>query len=71
MVPDPTDAGRRHIVKRFFGTGLIFGGVVILSVNVGPLDQVVASVTSSHGVHLSDLVGTAVVAAGTAILWRN
>jgi len=45
--------------------------VLILSINVGPLEQVVASVTYTHGVHLSDLVGAAAVAAGTAILWRN
>ena len=58
-------------MKRYLGTGLIFVGVLILSINVGPLDQVVASVTHTHGVHLSDLVGAATVAVGTAILWRS
>ena len=58
-------------MKRFLGAGLIFAGVLILSINVGPLEQVVASVTYTHGVHLSDLVGAAAVAAGTAILWRS
>lgn len=58
-------------VKRFLAAGLIAAGVLILSVNVGPLDQVIASVTYTHGVHLSDLVGAGLVALGTAILWRN
>jgi hypothetical protein len=57
-------------VRRYLGASLIFAGVLVLSINVGPLEQVVASVTYTHGVHLSDLVGGAAVAAGTAILWR-
>lgn len=58
-------------MRRYLGASLIFAGVLILTVNVGELDRVVAAVTYSHGVHLSDLVGAAVVAVGTAILWRR
>jgi hypothetical protein len=43
---------------------------VILVVDVTPLDSVVVfSVSYSHGVHLSDVIGGAVVVAGIAALW--
>ena len=58
-------------MRRYLGASLIVAGVLILTVNVGELDRVVAAVTYSHGVHLSDLVGAAVVAVGAAILWRR
>jgi hypothetical protein len=57
-------------VRRYLAVVLIVLGCLTLTVDVTRLDGVVFSVTSTHGVHISDIVGAASVAVGTALLWR-
>jgi len=38
--------------------------------DVTSLDTVVLSVSSAHGIHLSDLIGAALVAAVIGALWK-
>jgi hypothetical protein len=56
-------------MQRLLGALFIVLGCVILVWDVSSLDIVVLSVSSSHGIHLSDVIGAAFVAAGIAILW--
>jgi hypothetical protein len=42
---------------------------VVLIINVPYLDVTVVSVTSQHGVELSDLIGAAALLAGVVTLW--
>ena len=50
-------------MRRLLGALVIVVGCVILVVDVTSIDVVVFSVSSSHGIHLSDLIrGTAVLA---------
>jgi hypothetical protein len=56
-------------MARSLGALLIVVGCVILVVDVTSIDVVVLSVSSSHGIHLSDLIGAAAVLAGIAALW--
>jgi hypothetical protein len=56
-------------MRRPLGALLIVLGCVILVWDVTSLDTVVLSVSSTHGIHFSDLIGAAFVAAGIAILW--
>jgi hypothetical protein len=43
-----------------------------VGLNIRPgLDPVVLSVTQSHGVHLSDLVGSAIVFVGAWLIWNR
>ncbi|MEP6909975.1 MAG: hypothetical protein ABI896_06025 [Actinomycetota bacterium] len=59
----------RAMVQRLLGAALVIVGCLILVVDATRLDVVVLSLTRKHGLHLSDLLGTAAVAAGVAILW--
>jgi hypothetical protein len=52
------------------GAALVVLGCVILIVDLSFDDVVVLSVSSGHGIHLSDLTGGAFVIAGIAALWR-
>jgi hypothetical protein len=56
-------------MRRLLGALLIVVGCVILVVDVTSIDVVVFSVSSSHGIHLSDLIGGTAVLAGIASLW--
>jgi hypothetical protein len=56
-------------MRRLAGAVLIVLGCVVLIVDVSSFDVVVFSVSSTHGLHLSDLIGGAAVAAGIAALW--
>jgi hypothetical protein len=56
-------------MRRPLGALLIVLGCLILVWDVTSLDIVVLSVSSSHGIHVSDLIGAAFVAAGIAVLW--
>jgi hypothetical protein len=57
-------------MRRAAGAALILGGCFVLIVEVRVLDQVIASVSWSRGVHVSDLVGLLLVIVGTALVWR-
>jgi hypothetical protein len=56
-------------MRRPYGALLIVLGCAILVWDVTSLDAVVLSVSHSHGIHLSDLIGGASVVAGIAVLW--
>jgi hypothetical protein len=56
-------------MQRSLGALLIVLGCVTLIVDLTSFDVVVLSVSPAHGLHLSDLIGTAAVAAGIAALW--
>jgi hypothetical protein len=44
----------------------------VVGLNIRPvLDPVVLTVTENHGVHLSDLVGSAIVFAGAWFVWNR
>jgi hypothetical protein len=56
-------------MRRWLSALFIVLGCVILVVDVSSVDVVVWSVSSSHGIHLSDFIGAALVAAGITTLW--
>jgi hypothetical protein len=51
------------------GVALVLLGLVVIGLNVRGLDDVVVTFSSSHGVHLSDAVGAAMVCIGTWLVW--
>ena len=51
------------------GTLAIVTGVVVLGLDVTRFDSVVETLSPSHGLHLSDVVGTALVGFGIALMW--
>jgi hypothetical protein len=57
-------------VRRPAGAALILVGCFVLAVEIPDLDRIVASFSWDRGVHVSDLVGFALVIAGVALLWR-
>jgi hypothetical protein len=59
----------RPLSQRLTGLLLIAVGCFILVVDVPYLDIVIWSVTSSEGLHLSDVLGAAAVVAGITALW--
>jgi hypothetical protein len=56
-------------MRRLLGALLVILGCVILIVDVSSIDVVVFSLSASHGIHVSDLIGGAAVAAGIVTLW--
>jgi hypothetical protein len=51
------------------GVAAIFVGVVIVGFNPNRFDTVVMDLPRGHGIHLHDLIGLALVALGTVVLW--
>jgi hypothetical protein len=68
FVESPNWRGTPALTK-LIGLLLIAGGYSILVVDVPYLDGVMWSVTSSEGLHLSDVIAAAAVVAGIAALW--
>ena len=56
---------------RLLATAIVFLGALVLGVDVGA-DRVILEIAirGNHGVHISDVVGTALLIVGVAILWR-
>ena len=50
---------------------LIAAGYLVLVLDVPSLEQTVLSVTASHGVELSDVVGAVTIACGVALIWHR
>lgn len=59
----------RARVQRILGAALVAVGCGILVVDISGVDVVVLSVSRTHGVHLSDVVGAVLVVAGVGVLW--
>jgi hypothetical protein len=58
--------------RGIFGLFLIGVGLMLVALNVRPsLEPVVLALTANHGVHLTDLVGAAVVYLGAALIWTR
>jgi len=47
----------------------IFAGAVLVAFSPNRWDHVVLVLPRGHGIHLHDLLGMAVVALGTVVLW--
>ena len=45
-------------------------GTIIVGFSPARWDTVILVLPRSHGIHIHDLVGTTLVALGTALLWR-
>jgi hypothetical protein len=56
-------------MRRLLGTLLVVLGCAILIVDVSSIDVVAFSLSASHGIHVSDLIGGAAVVAGIVTLW--
>jgi hypothetical protein len=56
-------------LQGLLGAALVAVGCAVLVVDVSSFDAVVLSVSKSHGLHLSDLLGGAAVVLGVAVLW--
>jgi hypothetical protein len=57
------------VIPRLVGAAFIIVGCAIMVIDVPHLDVVVWSVTSTEGLHLSDLIGGAAVIAAIVTLW--
>jgi energy-converting hydrogenase Eha subunit E len=58
-------------LSRPAGAALIALGTIIVGFNPARWDTVILVLPRSHGVHVHDLVGTALVVLGTVLLWRS
>ena len=58
-------------MRRWIGLVLIGAGYLVLVLDVPSLEQTVLSVTASHGVELSDVVGAVTIACGVALIWHR
>jgi hypothetical protein len=58
-------------MRRWFGLVLIFAGYLALTLALPGLGATVLSVTPTHGVELSDILGGAAISAGVAFIWRR
>jgi hypothetical protein len=54
------------------GLALILLGLAVVGLNVREsLDPVVLSLSASHGIHLTDPLGSAIVFAGAWLVWTR
>jgi hypothetical protein len=54
------------------GLALIALGLAVVGLNIRPtLDPVLFSFSSSHGIHLSDVVGSAIAFLGAWFVWNR
>jgi hypothetical protein len=56
-------------VRRWFGASFVVLGFAVLVIDVPYLDVTVLSLTSMHGVELTDLIGAAALLVGIIALW--
>lgn len=49
----------------------IFVGTAIVGFDPNRLDRVLFVLPRGHGIHLHDVIGTALVTLGTIVLWRS
>jgi hypothetical protein len=58
-------------MRRWFGLILLAAGYLVLVLDVPGLEQTVLSLTRSHGVEASDLVGGVLIASGVVAIWHG
>ena len=49
----------------------IFVGTAIVGFDPQHIDRVILVLPREHGIHLHDVIGTALVTLGTVVLWRS
>jgi hypothetical protein len=54
---------------RVLGALTIVTGVVVLGLDVTRFDSVVETLSPNHGLHLSDVLGSALVGIGILLMW--
>jgi len=60
---------RLRALLRVMGVAAIVAGTVIVGFSPNRWDVVIATLPRGHGVHSTDVIGTAFVALGIAVLW--
>jgi hypothetical protein len=66
-------AGARHLAvagEQDPGHVGILAGAILIGFNPSRWDVVVAALPHGHGIHVRDLVGMALIAAGSLVLWH-
>jgi hypothetical protein len=58
-------------MQRSLGLFLILAGYLALTLTLPGLDSTVLSVTPTHGVEVSDVVGGVAIAVGVAAIWQR
>jgi hypothetical protein len=56
---------------RLVGVAAIVVGTAVVGFSPNRWDVVVATLPRGHGIHLNDILGTALIALGIALLWRR
>jgi hypothetical protein len=56
-------------MRRLVGVVSIIVGTAVVGFSPNRWDVVVTALPRGHGVHLNDILGAALVALGTALLW--
>jgi hypothetical protein len=56
-------------VRRWLGASFVILGFAVLVIDVPYLDVTVLTLTSRHGVELTDLIGAAALLVGVLMLW--
>jgi hypothetical protein len=56
-------------MRKLVGVASIIVGTAVVGFSPNRWDVVVATLPRGHGIHLHDILGTALVALGTALLW--
>jgi hypothetical protein len=68
--PTPSETGNLGALGRVMGVVAIAVGALAIGFNPNRWDVVILTLPRGHGIHLRDVVGTMLVALGTAVLWR-
>jgi hypothetical protein len=58
-------------VRRWLGASFVILGFAVLVIDVPYLDVTVLTLTSRHGVELTDLIGAAALLVGVLMLWQR
>jgi len=58
-------------VRRLLAVVSIVIGTAIVGFDPDRLDGTLFALSRNHGIHLHDLIGTALIALGTFTLWRS
>ena len=53
------------------GVVAIIAGTVLVGFDPKRLDAVILTISRGHGLHLHDVVGTALITLGAVVLWRS
>jgi len=57
-------------MRKMMGAAAIVVGTIVVGFSPEQWDRVILVLPRGHGIHIHDLLGTALVAFGIALLWR-